>query len=30
MIKGKLAAPDEEKAVAELDALGYQVPISRP
>ena len=25
MIKGKLAAPDEEKAVAELNALGYQV-----
>jgi type IV pilus assembly protein PilC len=25
MIKGKLAAPDEEKAVAELNRLGYQV-----
>ena len=25
MIKGKLAAPDEEKAVAELNAIGYQV-----
>ena len=25
MIKGQLAAPDEEKAVAELNAIGYQV-----
>ena len=25
MVRGKLAAPDEEKAVAELNTLGYQV-----
>ena len=25
LIKGKLAAPDEEKAVRQLNAIGYQV-----